>query len=104
MSGFLLDTNVPSELSRARPDPRVARWLEDADDDTLYLSVISIGGLAQTSVFEVCDAPEGQSKVRRSAPGSLPDRSLREIADSTERSLRYPATCLGLANDRAVGV
>jgi hypothetical protein len=49
------------------------------------------GGLAQTSPFEVCDAPQGQSKVRRSAPGSLPDRSLREIADSTERSLRQPA-------------
>jgi predicted nucleic acid-binding protein len=43
MSGFLLDTNVPSELIRIRPDPRVAQWLRDADDNTLYLSVISIG-------------------------------------------------------------
>jgi predicted nucleic acid-binding protein len=33
--GFLLDTNVPSELSRPRPDPRVARWLEAADDNLL---------------------------------------------------------------------
>jgi predicted nucleic acid-binding protein len=49
------------------------------------------GGLAQTSPFEVCDAPQGHPKVRRSAPSSLPDRSLREIADSTERSLRQPA-------------
>jgi hypothetical protein len=48
------------------------------------------GGLAQTSVFEVCDALDGRSKVRRSAPGSLSDRSLRETADSTERSLRQP--------------
>ena len=53
--------------------------------------VPSLRGLAQTSVFEVYDAPEVQPKVRRSAPGSLPDRSLREIADSTERSLRHPA-------------
>jgi predicted nucleic acid-binding protein len=43
MSGFLLDTNVPSELIRMRPDPRVAQWLRDADDNMLYLSVISIG-------------------------------------------------------------
>ncbi len=41
--GFLLDTNVPSELARIKPDPRVARWLEAANDDLLYLSVISIG-------------------------------------------------------------
>jgi predicted nucleic acid-binding protein len=41
--GFLLDTNVPSELRRPKPDPRVARWLQAANDDLLYLSVISIG-------------------------------------------------------------
>jgi len=49
------------------------------------------GGLAQTSPFEVCDAPEGQSKGSHGALGSSHDRSLREIADSTERSLRQPA-------------
>lgn len=41
--GFLLDTNVPSELTRPQPEPRVARWLEDTDDELLYFSVISIG-------------------------------------------------------------
>jgi predicted nucleic acid-binding protein len=43
MSGFLLDTNVPSELIRIGPDPRVAQWLRNADDNKLHLSVISIG-------------------------------------------------------------
>jgi predicted nucleic acid-binding protein len=41
--GFLLDTNVPSELTRPQPDPRVAQWLEDTDDDLPYLSVITLG-------------------------------------------------------------
>ena len=41
--GFLLDTNVPSELRRPKPDLRVTRWLQAANDDLLYLSVISIG-------------------------------------------------------------
>ena len=40
--GFLLDTNVPSELTRIKPDPRVPRWLQAANDNLLYLSVISI--------------------------------------------------------------
>ena len=35
MSGFLLDTNLPSELTRIRPDRRVAQWLENANDDEL---------------------------------------------------------------------
>ncbi len=43
MTGFLLDTNVPSELTNERPDRRVEAWLEDADDEQLYLSVITIG-------------------------------------------------------------
>ena len=29
MKGFLLDTNVPSELTYPRPAPRVEQWLED---------------------------------------------------------------------------
>jgi predicted nucleic acid-binding protein len=41
--GFLLDTNVPSELTRPKPDPRVAQWLENTDDELMYVSVISIG-------------------------------------------------------------
>jgi hypothetical protein len=38
-------------------------------------------GLAQTSLFEVCDAPKGHFKERGSALASMPDTSLREIAD-----------------------
>jgi len=51
MNGFLLDTNVPSELIRIKPDPRVAQWLRDADDHTLYLSVISVGRFERASQF-----------------------------------------------------
>ena len=45
MNGFLLDTNVPSELIRVRPEPRVAAWLEAADDQQLFVSVVTIGEL-----------------------------------------------------------
>jgi hypothetical protein len=30
MSGFLLDTNVPSELVRPQPEPRVKTWVAAA--------------------------------------------------------------------------
>lgn len=45
MSGFLLDTNVPSELIRPRPEPRVADSLEATDDGQLFLSVVTVGEL-----------------------------------------------------------
>jgi toxin FitB len=43
MTGFLLDTNVPSELTRPKSDPQVEKWLDEADDEQLFFSVISLG-------------------------------------------------------------
>jgi predicted nucleic acid-binding protein len=41
----LLDTCVLSELARPRPDAGVLAWLEEADESSLYLSVITLGEL-----------------------------------------------------------
>ena len=43
MSGFLLDTNVISELVKPRPEPAVAHWVESVDQEILYLSVLTLG-------------------------------------------------------------
>src|SRR5580700_2064788 len=43
MSGFLLDTNLPSELTHQTPARQIERWLDEADDEELYFSVISLG-------------------------------------------------------------
>jgi toxin FitB len=45
MSGFLLDTNVPSELIRPLPDTRVKAWVAAQDLDALFISVVSFGEL-----------------------------------------------------------
>ena len=42
MKGYLLDTNIPSEMTRSRPAPQVEQWLDQVDDDALFLSVISL--------------------------------------------------------------
>jgi toxin FitB len=44
---FLLDTNVVSEWTRPRPELRVIRWLDGADEDRVYLSVISVAEIRQ---------------------------------------------------------
>lgn len=43
MSGFLLDTNVISELVRPGPDERVADWMDATDEELLFLSVLTLG-------------------------------------------------------------
>ena len=43
MSGFLLDTNVISEVVRPRADRRVLQWMETADEERLFLSVLTVG-------------------------------------------------------------
>jgi predicted nucleic acid-binding protein len=40
---FLLDTNVVSELARARPNVKVIAWLGSVPSTDLFLSVITLG-------------------------------------------------------------
>jgi predicted nucleic acid-binding protein len=47
MKGYLLDTNIPSELTRPNPQISVCQWLDNADDSKLYLSVISLGEIVK---------------------------------------------------------
>lgn len=41
--GYLLDTNVLSELRRRTPNPQVRQWFADRPASTLYLSVLTLG-------------------------------------------------------------
>ena len=43
MTGFLLDTNVISELVKPRPEAKVTAWIESVDESLLYLSVLTLG-------------------------------------------------------------
>jgi len=42
---FLLDTNLVSEWTKARPDPGVIAWLSEADEDRVFVSVITLAEL-----------------------------------------------------------
>jgi predicted nucleic acid-binding protein len=39
----LVDTNVVSEFIKPQPDPRVVQWLEAADPESLFASVVTFG-------------------------------------------------------------
>jgi predicted nucleic acid-binding protein len=42
---YLLDTNVISELRKARPHGAVVAWLSDQEDEQLFLSAVTMGEL-----------------------------------------------------------
>ena len=42
MTGWLLDTNILSELRRPRPEPRVVAFIEDKPLDLLFVSAVTL--------------------------------------------------------------
>ena len=51
MRGFLLDTNVPSELVRPQPEPKVKTWIATQNLDILFISAVSFGDLRKGIVL-----------------------------------------------------
>ncbi len=47
MKGYLVDTNVPSELTRETPDARVVAFLREARKESLFLSVMTLGEICK---------------------------------------------------------
>ena len=63
MSGFLLDTNVVSELVRKKPQPKVVQWIQDTDEELLYLSVLTMGEIRKG----ITSHPDAAQRVRLEA-------------------------------------
>jgi predicted nucleic acid-binding protein len=69
---FLLDTNAVSEWVKPRPNPGLIRWMESADEDRVFLSVISIAELR----YGVDRMPTGarRNRLEQWLQGELPLR------------------------------
>lgn len=59
MSGFLLDTNVISELVKSDPDRGVTQWIEATDESLLYLSVLTLGEIRKG----IASLPEAKRRI-----------------------------------------
>lgn len=60
---YLLDTNVISELIKREPNPGVARWIDQHDEYTLFLSVITFGEL-QKGISKLSDSSRAERLQR----------------------------------------
>ena len=57
MSGWLLDTNVISELARTQPDPRVVAWAEALPEHATFISVLTLAEFDKGIAALPADAP-----------------------------------------------
>jgi len=60
---YLLDTGVLCEMLRPKPDARVQRWLRSVPEETLHLSVLTVGELRA----EIDRARSGTRREKRRA-------------------------------------
>jgi len=61
MKGFLLDTNVVSELRKAKPHGAVVAWLKSVSDEEIFLTAVTLGELQSgIELTRVQDAKKAQ--------------------------------------------
>ena len=86
MSGFLLDTNVISELIKPRPESNVTKWVDGTDESLLYLSVLTLGEIRRG----IAVLPQSRRRtsleawLEKDLPARFEDRILiidQEVAD-----------------------
>jgi predicted nucleic acid-binding protein len=63
LNGYLLDTNVPSEFRRERPEPAVVQWLKRQPATMLFLSAVTIGEIRKGLVM----MPQGRRRTELEA-------------------------------------
>lgn len=77
MTGFLLDTNVLSEVHKGeRADPGVVAWFRDQPDRSLHISVLSVGEIRRGILLVQSHNP---------AQAAALDRWLRRVLESWSR-------------------
>lgn len=89
MTGYLLDTNVLSEIRKGeRCNASVKRWFAEVEDDTLFLSVLVVGEIRRgIELIRRRDAATGRALDRwlRGLERRFEERILPVTADICDR-------------------
>ena len=80
---FLLDSNVISEWVKPAPNPHVTRWMDEADEDQVFLSVASLAEIRRG--IELMDPGKRRDRLTAWLAGELPARFEGRILDIDRR-------------------
>lgn len=79
---YLLDTCVVSELCKPQPNPHVLAWLATCAEETLYLSVLTIGEI-RMGIAKLPESPK-KLELQQWLDRNLRQRFIGKILDITE--------------------
>ena len=80
---FLLDTNVVSEWVKPQPSPQVVAWLNEVDEDRVFLSVASLAEIRRG--VEIMPQGKRRDRLFGWLTGDLPVRFEGRILDIDRR-------------------
>ncbi|MFP5206424.1 MAG: type II toxin-antitoxin system VapC family toxin [Acidobacteriota bacterium] len=90
MNGWLLDTNIIAEVSGAKPDPKVAKWIESLPEHRLYLSILTIGEY-QKGIHNLPLEDKRRSRLQRAVAALEARFAGRVLSVSDQIVLRWGA-------------
>ncbi len=92
---YLLDTCLISELVKKEPNPAVVNWLEEQEEQTLFLSVLNLGELQKG----ISKLPDGKKKDELQAwvTLDLAERFAGRILDIDQETALYWGRLQGMA-------
>ena len=91
---YLIDTCVISELVKTKPDLRVAQWVRLQDEESLFLSVITIGEI-QKGVSKLPDSRNKKQQLQNWLINELQARFKDRIIEITIGIARLWGQVLG---------
>lgn len=86
MIGWLLDTNVISEVGKRRPSERVIAWLADQPEETLRLSILTLGeGDQGLAMLDADDAERARLSLKWQALEERFEGRILPVSDAIVR-------------------
>ena len=98
---YLIDTCVISELVKTKPDLRVAQWIRSQDEESLFLSVITIGEI-QKGISKLPDGRKKKQQLQNWLNNELQERFKDRILEITIEIARVWGQVLGACEKKGV--
>ena len=100
---YLLDTCVISELIKPKPDLQAAKWVRSQDEESLFLSVITIGEI-QKGISKLPDGRKKKQQLQSWLSNELQARFKGRILEITISIARLWGQVLGACEKKRVNL
>ncbi len=99
---YLLDTCVISELVKKKSNSNVIRWLESADDDSLFLSILTIGEI-QKGISKLPDSNK-KTFIQNWLDNDLINRFSNRIIDINIEIINIWGILIGKSESKGISI